>query len=98
MEKIIYVVKRYEDDDSSFKVFDEKAFLSSLDAKQYADSLDPSGNGFEYTCPCGCGDAHWRSWEVESLVLNLPDLPKQEKLDSKFAQVIEDKFWELVVK
>ncbi len=70
MEKIIYVVKRYEDDEETFRIFDEKAFFSSLEAKQYADSLDPSGNGFEYTCPCGCGDVHWRSWEVEPLVLS----------------------------
>jgi len=69
MEKIIYVVKRYEDSDPSFMVFDEKAFVSEQDAQDYKNSLDPTHNGFEYTCPCGCGNVHWRSWEVELLVL-----------------------------
>ena len=69
MEKLVYVVRRYEDSDEGMAWFDEKAFTSEEKAKQYRLNLDSSGNGFEYTCPCGCGDVHWRSWEVEPLVL-----------------------------
>lgn len=83
MEKIIYVVKRYElgntgitEYPQALQIFDEKAFTSEQDAQDYKNSLDPTDNGFEYTCPCGCGDVHWRSWEVELLVLSLPDLPE----------------------
>lgn len=77
MGKIIYVVKRYELSDTGvidcpnfLEVFDEKAFLSREAALDYKNQLDPTDEGFEYTCPCGCGDVHWRSWEVQSLVLN----------------------------
>lgn len=69
MEKIVYVVKRYEDTDEGMSCFDEKAFTSEEKARQYKLKLNPSGNAFGYICPCGCGDAHWRSWEVEPLVL-----------------------------
>lgn len=76
MSKLAYVVIRYELGDTGIEnyphvlqTFNEKVFLSEEAAKQYSNSLDPNGDGFEYTCPCGCGDVHWRSWEVEPIVL-----------------------------
>ena len=76
MSKLTYVVIRYELGDTGIENYprvlqnlNEKVFLSERAAKQYANSLDPTGDGFEYICPCGCGDVHWRSWEVEPIVL-----------------------------
>lgn len=76
MSKLVYVVIRYELGDTDIEnypqvlqSFNERVFLSEEAAKRYANNLDPSGDGFEYTCPCGCGDVHWRSWEVEPIVL-----------------------------
>lgn len=64
---LAYVVVRWEDTDSSSMRFNEKVFMDENDAKHYTKKQDPNGDGFEYTCPCGCGDVHWRSWEVEAV-------------------------------
>ena len=76
MEKIYYLVVRYELGDTGvadfpqvLQSFNEKAFDKEGDAISYAHLLDSTGEGFEYTCPCGCGDVHWRSWEVEPPVV-----------------------------
>lgn len=76
MSRLAYIVVRYELGDTGIEnypqvlqSFNERVFLSEKAAKQYANSLDPSGDGFEYTCPCGCGDVHWRSWEIEPILL-----------------------------
>lgn len=69
MTRSAYIVIRYELGDTDIEnypqvlqSFNEKVFLSEEAAKQYVNSLDPSGDGFEYICPCGCGDVHWRSF------------------------------------
>lgn len=76
MNRLAYVVIRYELSDTGvedypnvLQTFNEKVFLSEGAAKEYANSLDQTGDGFEYICPCGCGYVAWRSWEVESIVL-----------------------------
>lgn len=76
MSRLAYVVIRYELSDTGvedypnvLQTFNEKVFLSEGAAKEYANSLDPTGDGFEYICPCGCGYIAWRSWEVEPIAL-----------------------------
>ena len=76
MKKVLYLVVRYELGDTgvvdfpqTLQNFNEKVFEEEAEALAYAHLLDPTGEGFEYACPCGCGDIHWRSWEVEPLIL-----------------------------
>lgn len=78
MEKIFYLVVRYELGDTGVEDFpqtlqniNEKAFEKEADAISYTSSLDPTGEGLEYICPCGCGDVHWRSWEVETIIVDI---------------------------
>lgn len=73
MKEIIYLVQRMqmglEDSPSHrFDVFPERAFSTEQAAKDYCLSLDSTGKGFEYECPCGCGDRHWRAWDVMAIV------------------------------
>jgi hypothetical protein len=70
-EKLVYLVQRYEMplDNSGMFAFPEKVFLTERAAQDYCRKNDPEDNGFEYTCPCGCGDVHWRSWDVVTVVM-----------------------------
>lgn len=71
-----YVVMRYEtplDDSPGVATCIEQVFVSEEKAKEHKIHLDPNGEGFEYHCSCGCGEAHYRAWYVEPVILNLED-------------------------
>lgn len=71
IQKLVYLVQRYEMplDAPGIHKFPEYVFESVEKAKEYCLKQDPEDKGFEYTCPCGCGDIHWRSWEFETIVM-----------------------------
>lgn len=68
MSKLVYLVQRSEmsldPEVGGLDLFAEKVFASETAAKEYCLELDPGDKGFEYTCPCGCGDIHYRAWDV----------------------------------
>lgn len=71
-EKIVYLVQRYEmplDDTPGLINIPEKVFLDYKSAQEYCVKQDPELKGFKYTCQCGCGDEHWRSWGYEAIVM-----------------------------
>lgn len=73
MKSVIYVLvreelrenHRFDGSGMDYTRFNEKAFQLESDALQYKHKLDPVGKGFDYQCPCGCGDKHYRSWDIE---------------------------------
>jgi hypothetical protein len=71
-EKIVYLVQRYEmplDDAPGSINIPDKVFTDSKSAQEYCTQQDPDLKGLKYTCPCGCGNEHWRSWGYESIVM-----------------------------
>lgn len=72
-QKLVYLVQRYEMpiDRPAIYNFPEFVFETAEKAKEYCLKHNPEDKGFEYTCPCGCGDVHWRSWEFESIVMEV---------------------------
>lgn len=61
MKSVIYVLVREELRENHR--FDGSGLES--DALQYKHKLDPVGKGFDYQCPYGCGDKHYRIWDIE---------------------------------
>lgn len=67
---LAWIVQRWEmtlDDKDGIVPYAEVVCLSKDKAQAICDEFDPSGKGFEYTCPCGCGLNHWRSWSIEAV-------------------------------
>lgn len=95
---LIYLVVREQTTDTTYERFPERAYLSETEAHKYVSEMMPDGKGFDYTCPCGCGDKHYRSWDVDYVPLILPSIMDQQSLGVDYEQVIEDNFWELVIK
>lgn len=74
-QKIVYLVQRYEmpmDDTPDCPTYPERVFETIEDALVFCRKQDPTDEGFEYKCPCGCGDVHWRCWDVEPIVMEKP--------------------------
>ena len=70
-QKLVYLVQRYEMpvDGTGIYNLPEYVFDTAEKAKEYCLRQDPEDNGFQYTCPCGCGDVHRRSWDFETIVM-----------------------------
>lgn len=71
-DKIMYLVQRWEmplGDKTGMTPLAERVYDSKEKAVEYCRQQDPEGKGFEYTCPCGCQDKHYRSWDVEAVAV-----------------------------
>ena len=74
-QKLVYLVQRYEmpmDDTPGCPTYPERVFKTLEEAFAFCRKQDPTNEGFEYKCPCGCEDIHWRSWDVEPVVMETP--------------------------
>lgn len=71
-----YVVMRYEtplEESPGVATCIEQVFICRNKAVKHKQELDPEGEGFEYRCPCGCDESHYRAWYVEPVIVDLEE-------------------------